>query len=154
MINITNPSERSSLDNRIVQVGVQTIYKRNGLVLLGRRRKVIGDKTWALPGGRLEVGETILQCAVRELKEETGLMANSLKLSYVCDPVAASNFYLQLGVDVLSATGELKNCEPDFCDALDFFSLDNLPSPLFAPSQLILNAVRMEVFYLGNGTTQ
>jgi 8-oxo-dGTP diphosphatase len=138
---------QNPLDNKIVQVGVQTIYRRDGLILLGRRRKVFGDMTWALPGGRLEVGESIFQCARRELCEETGLLAESMKLSHVCDAVASANYYLQLGVDILSASGEINNCEPEYCDALDFFSLDNLPKPLFPPSEIMLIAIKAERFY-------
>ncbi|MFE3542319.1 NUDIX domain-containing protein [Nocardia sp. NPDC059177] len=41
-----------------------------GRILMQRR----GDSgNWSLPGGVMEIGETLAQCAVRETKEETGL---------------------------------------------------------------------------------
>lgn len=42
---------------------------RDGSILLVHRRD--NDK-WAMPGGAIEFGESIQQCAIRELKEETG----------------------------------------------------------------------------------
>ena len=41
-----------------------------GKLLLVKRRDV---PVWDLPGGRLEKGESDLECAIREAKEETGL---------------------------------------------------------------------------------
>lgn len=40
---------------------------------------------WNLPGGALEVGESLGQCLVREMWEETGLNVEVGELLYVCD---------------------------------------------------------------------
>jgi len=54
-------------------------YKRAVVVVLFHQGKVLGvtrkeDTTdWGLPGGKLEIGETPTQAAIREVKEETGL---------------------------------------------------------------------------------
>ena len=48
--------------------------------LLIRRGKQPSRGRWSLPGGRLELGETTLAGALREVEEETGLGADALKL--------------------------------------------------------------------------
>lgn len=56
-------------------------------ILLVRHRK--GTRQyWVLPGGRLEYGETFSECAVRELREETGLDVAVDKLIYLSEAIA------------------------------------------------------------------
>jgi 8-oxo-dGTP diphosphatase len=55
------------------QVGVAAVVlSADGRVLLAERRAEAGRRL-AVPGGRLDAGETVEECAVRELWEETGL---------------------------------------------------------------------------------
>ena len=56
-----------------VRVGVAVIIMRQNTILLGERIGAHGANTWATPGGHLEFGEAVEQCAIREVYEETGL---------------------------------------------------------------------------------
>ena len=51
---------------------------RNGRVLLKMANRGVSKGYWNCPGGRIERGETPEECAIREVKEETGLDAKGL----------------------------------------------------------------------------
>jgi bifunctional NMN adenylyltransferase/nudix hydrolase len=57
----------------VVLVTVDAVVRASGQVLLIRRGHAPGKGLWALPGGFLDVHETVLQSALRELAEETCL---------------------------------------------------------------------------------
>ena len=54
-------------------VGIGAVIVQDGLVLLVKRRYAPLAGEWSLPGGGVEVGETLDACVVREMREETGL---------------------------------------------------------------------------------
>lgn len=51
-----------------VRVGVQAIVCKDGGILLGKRKSTFQEGSWGLPGGRLELDETILQFTNMKLR--------------------------------------------------------------------------------------
>ncbi|MGB3681695.1 MAG: NUDIX domain-containing protein [Rubrobacteraceae bacterium] len=66
-------------------IRVGAVVERDGNILLVRHQKPDSKPYWVLPGGRLEPGETIPQCAERELAEETGLAVRFSEVLYVSE---------------------------------------------------------------------
>ena len=62
------------------RIGVGVLIFRDGKLLLGRRKGSHGADSWSAPGGHLEFGESIEQCAQREVQEETGLKLDSISI--------------------------------------------------------------------------
>jgi ADP-ribose pyrophosphatase YjhB (NUDIX family) len=56
--------------NSLVVGGSAIVPDSAGRILLQRRAD---SGNWALPGGKMDIGETFAQCVIRETKEETGL---------------------------------------------------------------------------------
>ena len=105
----------------------------NNKILLIKRNTIPFKGYWALPGGRMDPGETIEQTIVREVKEETGL---DIKI------VGKLGEYIEKGVKddveyeyyptcfvVKPVGGEIKKQDTEIQE-IKLFSLNELPKPL------------------------
>jgi ADP-ribose pyrophosphatase YjhB (NUDIX family) len=72
-------------------VGVGAIIVEDGRVLLIKRGKAPLLGEWSIPGGMLELGETLRQGAEREALEETGVMVRATDLLGVFDRIVPSD---------------------------------------------------------------
>ncbi len=117
----------------------------NGQILLIKRntRPFVGY--WALPGGRMDPGETVEQTIVREVKEETGLDVIIVRTvgNYVEKGVKDDieyEYYPTCFV-VKPVGGEIKKQESEIQE-IKQFSLNQLPTPLaFVHEQMIKDYV-------------
>ncbi len=118
-----------------VLVGVGVIIRRDGKVLLGKRKGSHGASTWGLPGGHLEAGETVEDCAIREAAEETGLqIVRTVNAGFANDIFEAENkHYVTLFVEAIDPGGTPELLEPDKCESWEWFSPSQLPEDLFIP---------------------
>ena len=116
----------------IILVGTNVIVlNKHGQILL-QKRKDIG--VWWIPGGYLELSETIEDCAKRELLEETGLIANKMELVNV---FSGKDFFCKYpngdkvqNVLCLFETSDVKGKLVNNCTEsadLRFFRFDELP---------------------------
>ena len=61
------------------QVGLAVIIAQAERVLMLKRKGAHGEGTWAPPGGHLEFGESLEECAMRETLEETGVVVRDVQ---------------------------------------------------------------------------
>lgn len=113
-------------------VGVGVVVLREGRVLVGRRRGSHGAGQWALPGGHLEHGESVLDCAARELREETGLTLVDAQPAPTTSTVFEGRHAVTLFV-CGRAEGEPQLLEPAKCEGWAWHTWSALPQPLFPP---------------------
>lgn len=121
---------------------------RDGKLLLGKRHDdpekasslMHGEGTWTMPGGKMDYGETFEQLVAREVMEETGMIINTsnLKVISVTNDIVHDNHFVTIGFLCENIEGEPKIMEPDEITRRERFPLDNLPSPLFFPSEKVL----------------
>ena len=110
------------------------------VVLVRRKHPPPG---WAMPGGFVEVGETLEAAAVREAREETGLEVRLEELLYVySDPRRDPRRHTLAAVFLGRAAGEPRGGD-DAAEARAF-SWATLPSPLaFDHAEILADARRL-----------
>lgn len=65
-------------------IGVAVIVVHNGKILLGQDKRK-GEDIFGVPGGHWESGESLKDCAIREVKEESGINCKNIELISVYD---------------------------------------------------------------------
>ena len=128
-----------------IKIGVGILILKDNKVLLGHRCNnaidtggIYEPDSWCLPGGKQEYEETILECAKREVKEETNLDIDNLEVFGADDDIQKDRHFVTLYVKASEYSGELKVMEPNKQDRWEWFDLDNLPDNLYSPSRKTL----------------
>ena len=95
------------------KVRITGILIEENLILLVEQ-DVTDSRAWSLPGGTLELGKTIEQCLVREMKEETGLDVAIAELLYVCDRIQENHHVVHMTFLIERVGGKLqRGYEPE-----------------------------------------
>jgi 8-oxo-dGTP diphosphatase len=114
---------------------------KDGKLLLIRRGRDPYKGKYALPGGIVEYGETVEDCVVREVEEETGLRTAVERLVGVySDPRRDPRGHFITLLFELRATGG-KLAHGDDADSAHFFGLDRLPPLAFEHALMIDQAL-------------
>jgi 8-oxo-dGTP diphosphatase len=130
-----NSLEKSQAYKLIPSVCTALIVSLGNRVLLMKRVALEGRAWpghWCFPGGRLEWGESLLDCAVRELREETGLVVHYDSLDYLCNTDTISDMMHLIGFvyHVWSLDCEPENLQSDSRSEMVWCSWNSLPTPI------------------------
>jgi 8-oxo-dGTP diphosphatase len=129
-----------------VGVGIIVVKKEAGktFVMLHRRLSDHGNGYWGSGGGHLDLGESLVEGALRELAEEAGSQVKVDNVTFL----GVMNFtqmqpkhYVDISFRADWVSGEPENCTPQKTADWQWFDLEHLPSPLFPPLENYLKAL-------------
>jgi len=130
-------------------IGVATVVVKDGLVLIGEDTRK-GEMICGVPGGHWENGETLKECAMREVKEESGVICKDASLISVYDFYRPDKqkSYITIGMKAVYESGELTDLHEEGRLNWTWHTPEEaLKLNLFAPDRILLERYLSGVIY-------
>ncbi len=128
------------------------LRNKDNILLLRRANTGYQDGTYSLIAGHLDGDELGTEGMIREAKEEAGItvLAKDLKLVHTAHRLGR-NQVGQERVDLFFETtrweGKIVNNEPEKCDDLSWFDVNNLPHQMLPFIQLVVEDIKNGINY-------
>lgn len=115
-------------------IGTAVWVVKDGKIMLSKRskEKKSGAGTWCPPGGHLEMGETIVECAIRETREEASIEITNARFVTFVEDLAQTGHYVTFHYVADWLSGD-PIPQPGESEEWHWFAWDELPNPLFEP---------------------
>lgn len=122
--------------------------KDNQILLLRRKNTGYEDGNYGLVAGHLDEHESLTHGAIREAKEESGVDIDPKDLEVKTTMHRKqSDERVDFFFEVKKWSGEIINTEPDKCDDLRWFPLNNLPSNIIPYIKQAIECYRKGILY-------
>ncbi|EKE28618.1 MAG: MutT/nudix family protein [uncultured bacterium (gcode 4)] len=139
-----------------VWAGFWVMLLRDSKILLWRRHvdpeKASSEMnwawTWTMPGGKLEFWESFEEGWIREVKEETWIELDNIKVICVNNDRIETAHFVTIWMLSQDFEGEAQVMEPDEITEWKWFTLENLPENVFPPSLKLLENYKENIFYI------
>ena len=130
-------------------LAVSAAVFRDGRVLIVRRARAPMIGHFSLPGGVVEVGETLAAAVARELEEEVGVSARIIGFNRHVEAIAHEGDRVRTHFVIASFVARWTGGEAgvsDEVDAIDWIDPDGAPPSPTTPglSEILANAARIE----------
>ena len=143
MIFITDANIFIMIDLQTPKLTVDAAIVEDGRIVLIKRNNPPFKGHWALPGGFVDVGETVEEACVREAKEETSLDVDIVRLVGVySDPKRDPRGHTVSVVFLCRRKGGVLKGADDAKEA-QWFGLDNLPKLAFDHAKIVAGVERL-----------
>jgi len=104
------------------------LRKDNNILLLRRYQTGYEDGNYSVVAGHLDGGEQVIEAAIREAREEAGIILKPDQVTITGIMHRLSNDErIDFFVTATEWSGEIYNAEPHKCDELAWFSIHDLP---------------------------
>ena len=127
------------------------ILMDNDKILLQRRcNKGYKDGEYGIPSGHVDKGESFTKALIREMKEEIGIVLKpeDVKVVHIIHRKSETG---DERIDTFYTAhkweNEIKNMEPNKCDDLSWFPLDNLPDNTINYLKFVFEQIKNKKFY-------
>jgi 8-oxo-dGTP diphosphatase len=111
---------------KVVKATVGAVIYQNNSILLQLRNHQPFEDYWALPGGHIEYGESVIPAVEREIKEETGLDLHNIRFfHFYTEYFPDIDWHAVVLVFLAEGTGIMQKQDTEVKE-LRWFSMDDI----------------------------
>ncbi|MEK7658507.1 MAG: NUDIX domain-containing protein [Patescibacteria group bacterium] len=138
--------------HKIVPASYLVLIKDGKIFLQRRFNTGYEDGKYSIVAGHVDKGETFTQCIIREAEEESGIILkdDDLKVAHVmCRNSGTEENNERIDVFFVAEEwdGKIENKEPNKCDDLSWFDLNNLPENIIPYVKQVIDCIKNKIFY-------
>jgi len=135
--------------HKIIPASYLFLIENNKILLQRRFNTGYEDGKYSLVAGHVDKGETFTEAVIREVKEEAGitLQADDLSVVHVMNRNIKDNERIDVFFVAKKWTGDIENKEPNKCDDLSWFDLDDMPDNIIPYIKKVINYIKNKIVY-------